>query len=66
GGAGRLVPDGHVEGLVGATRVLLDDDDARAACVEHGTTVAAAHAAGPVVDRLVEAYREVLALKRGR
>ncbi len=66
GGAGRLVPDGHVEGLVGATRVLLDDDDARAACVEHGTTVAAAHAAGPVVDRLVEAYGEVLALKRGR
>jgi len=28
--------------------------------------VAAAHAAGPVVYRLVEAYREVLALKRGR
>ena len=64
GGAGVLVPPGHVEGFTGATLSLLGDHAARAACGAAGRAVAGRLALGGVVDRLVDAYRCVLAIKR--
>lgn len=64
GGTGVLVPDGHVEGMAGAVRVLLGDEAARADCEVRGASVAAQHAPGVVVDALLDAYRTVLAVKR--
>ena len=63
GGAGVLVPDGHVEGMTGAVRVLLHDEATRETCGARGAEVAAAHAPAVVVDALVAAYRSVLAAK---
>ncbi len=63
-GAGTLVPDGHVAGMAGATRVLLADERARAACEARGAEVAAAHEPAVVVDALLDAYRTVLEVKR--
>jgi glycosyltransferase involved in cell wall biosynthesis len=64
GGAGVLVPDGHVEGMAGAVRVLLADEHARQACRAQGEAVAAAYQPAAVVDALLDAYRTVLAVKR--
>jgi glycosyltransferase involved in cell wall biosynthesis len=66
GGAGILVPDGHVDGMVAALRRLLRDDAALAACGARGSDVAQRFAPGHVVDELVAAYRTVLAVKRPR
>ncbi len=63
-GAGVLVPDGHVAGLVAAVRGLLADDDARVACATVGERTAARFAPATVVDDLVASYRAVLDLKR--
>jgi glycosyltransferase involved in cell wall biosynthesis len=65
-GAGMLVPDGHVDGMTGAVRVLLNDERARAACEARGAEVAATYAPTVVVDELVSAYRSVLETKRVR
>ncbi len=64
GGAGVLVPDGHVEAFAASIRRLLADDAARASCAVHAREVAAAHAPAVVVDHLEEAYRTVLRVKR--
>jgi len=63
-GAGVLVPDGHTEGMAGAVRVLLADERARAACGAQAAALAARYEPTQVVDRLVEAYLTVLAVKR--
>ena len=63
-GAGVLVPEGHVEGMAGAARVLLGDERAREACEARGEEVAARYAPTVVVDALLGAYRTVLAAKR--
>ena len=65
-GAGVVVPDGHVEGLVGAVRRLLADDGARAVCAAAALERAVGYRADAVVDALVEDYRELVALKRRR
>jgi glycosyltransferase involved in cell wall biosynthesis len=64
GGAGVLVPEGHVDGLVAALRRLLADEAAQASCSARGLEVAQRYAPGRVVDELVSAYRTVLAVKR--
>ncbi|HUD70040.1 MAG TPA: glycosyltransferase family 4 protein [Acidimicrobiales bacterium] len=63
-GAGVVVPDGHVEGMAGAVRMLLADGPARSACEAYGADVAAAHSPQVVVDALLGAYRTVLVAKR--
>jgi glycosyltransferase involved in cell wall biosynthesis len=64
GAGGVLVPDGHVEGMATAVRRLLADDPWRTDLARRGKERAAWYQAGPVVDRLVDSYREVLLLKR--
>lgn len=64
GGAGLLVPDGHVEGLVGGVRRLLRDDALRTACASAARDRAATRATASVVDDLVTSYRTVVAVKQ--
>jgi glycosyltransferase involved in cell wall biosynthesis len=64
GGAGVLVPEGHVDGMVAALRRLLADEAAQAAYAQRGLEVALRLSPGRVVDELVTAYRTVLAVKR--
>jgi glycosyltransferase involved in cell wall biosynthesis len=63
GGAGVLVPDGHVEGMATAVRALLADGARRRALAERGAARAAAYRTDPVVDELEATYRAVLAAK---
>lgn len=64
GGVGVLVPEGHVDGLVGAVRRLLCDPAARRAHAVAARESSTRWDPGRVVDDLVRAYREVLAIKR--
>lgn len=64
GGAGLLVPEGHVDGMVAALRRLLADEASQLACAARGYEVATRYTPGRVVDDLVDVYRTVLAVKR--
>ena len=63
-GAGVLVPEGHVEGFVGALRRILEDDQQRAALVDQAHRIAERYRADAVVERLEATYRSVLGRKR--
>ncbi len=65
-GVGLLAPDGDVDGLVAAAESLLDDDGARRMHAERARVAATSPRwrADAIVDRLCEAYRSVLAVKR--
>jgi glycosyltransferase involved in cell wall biosynthesis len=63
-GGGVLVPEGHVEGLAGAVRRLLADEDGRRALAVEARARAVAYGRDAVLDGLEATYREVLALKR--
>jgi len=64
GGAGVLLPEGHVEGFVGALRLVLEDDEQRTAIVAAAHRVAERYRADAVVEGLEATYRAVLARKR--
>jgi glycosyltransferase involved in cell wall biosynthesis len=62
-GAGVLVPDGHVEGLVGALRQMLGDEAARASASAVAIEVARSRAPAVVVGDLLGTYAETIDLK---
>jgi glycosyltransferase involved in cell wall biosynthesis len=63
-GAGVLVPEGHVEGMTAAVRLLLESPERRGACRAAAVDVVARYGPEHVLDELLSAYRTVLDVKR--